>query len=96
MHFLKPGETFSRSLPKQRACVVVTLVNKTKLKVNLGIKVAKAGSLWCLLPSRIVVVDSDDAMIEPEPGQAFYVTAESFNPSHLLLMIDPRDMSNLW
>ena len=69
MHFLKqPGETFARPLPKMRACVVVTLVSKERLKVNPGIKVAKVGSLWCALPSRITVVDDDGETIEPEPG----------------------------
>lgn len=88
MHFLHKDDLVQQyCFNENYAGIEALLVAKDKLQIverNLIILKGERGVILCRLPASITVVSARGEVMKASPGKFFMVTAETFNPYHLI------------
>jgi len=85
MHFLRQDESRGEIAVGRPYAVAHVRVDGTQLRLDGGIGVARADTLFVPLPERVQVVDLNGQVMKPSKGKRFWVSTESFDPHHLVL-----------
>jgi hypothetical protein len=75
----------ARPLTRLWAAVRVTRSGDELVVAGDPLFMAKLGTSIVELPDRFMVLGLDGAPLLPTPGRRFYITTETFDPSHALL-----------